>query len=284
MGRRGRGRARCPRRRADARRQLRSHERTIHFVLRPDASVSNRDLPGALDALKSDGALVQTVIGVLSSDEMLRRAAARLRRHARARLRGHVVGTSGQRADRLDGRRARRRRGRRPARRRFRARGRRLRRCELLRLRARAAWAWTRAAQDTGLQRDAARDARAAAGRARSASALVLVELRLEREPIARCDRARAGRRDGAQQSGSPMTGAAGRRRPRELRAGTGAGRRARLLQAALARIEADHAELPWENGVARGLPARRAGGAPHPRRREPRRSDLGRPRPRGGC
>jgi hypothetical protein len=49
---------------------------TIHFVLRPDASVPNRDLPGALDVLKSDGPLVQTVLGVLGSQEMLRRAAA----------------------------------------------------------------------------------------------------------------------------------------------------------------------------------------------------------------
>ena len=52
------------------------HERTVHLVLRPDSSVSSRDLPGALEVLKSDGALVQTVLGALSSDEMLRRAAA----------------------------------------------------------------------------------------------------------------------------------------------------------------------------------------------------------------
>lgn len=51
-------------------------ERTIHFVLRPDASVPDRELPGALDVLKSDGALVQTVLGVLDGDELLRRAAA----------------------------------------------------------------------------------------------------------------------------------------------------------------------------------------------------------------
>jgi hypothetical protein len=55
------------------------HERTIHLVLRPDSSVSSRFLPGALEVLKSDGALVQTVIGVLSSDEMVRRAAATAR-------------------------------------------------------------------------------------------------------------------------------------------------------------------------------------------------------------
>jgi hypothetical protein len=54
---------------------------TIHFVLRPDASVPDRDLPGALDVLKSDGPLVQTVIGVLGSQEMLRRAAADARVH-----------------------------------------------------------------------------------------------------------------------------------------------------------------------------------------------------------
>ena len=52
------------------------HRTTIHFVLRPNGAVANRDLPGALDALKSDGPLVQTVIGVLGSHEMLRRAAA----------------------------------------------------------------------------------------------------------------------------------------------------------------------------------------------------------------
>ena len=35
--------------------------------MRPDASVTNDDLPGTLDALKSDGTLVQTVIGVLAA-------------------------------------------------------------------------------------------------------------------------------------------------------------------------------------------------------------------------
>jgi hypothetical protein len=49
---------------------------TIHFVLRPNASVPNRDLPNALDVLKSDGPLVQTVLDVLGSQEMLRRGAA----------------------------------------------------------------------------------------------------------------------------------------------------------------------------------------------------------------
>ena len=56
--------------------QADEHERTVHFVLRPDVSVSNDDLPGALDALESDGPLVQSVIGVVGGDEMLRRAAA----------------------------------------------------------------------------------------------------------------------------------------------------------------------------------------------------------------
>ena len=55
--------------------QADEHERTVHFVLRPDTSVSNDDLPGALDALESDGPLVQSVIGVVGGDEMLRRAA-----------------------------------------------------------------------------------------------------------------------------------------------------------------------------------------------------------------
>ena len=52
------------------------HRTKIHFVLRPDASVTNDDLPGTLDALKSDGTLVQTVIGVLRNRAILRRAAA----------------------------------------------------------------------------------------------------------------------------------------------------------------------------------------------------------------
>jgi hypothetical protein len=48
----------------------------IQFVLRPDASVTNDDLPGTLEALKSDGTLVQTVIGVMRNRAILRRAAA----------------------------------------------------------------------------------------------------------------------------------------------------------------------------------------------------------------
>jgi hypothetical protein len=52
------------------------HRTTIHFVLRPDASLPNKDLPNALEELKSDGPLVQTVIGVLGSQDLLRRAAA----------------------------------------------------------------------------------------------------------------------------------------------------------------------------------------------------------------
>ena len=55
------------------------HERTIHLVLRPDSSVPGSNLPGALEVLKSDGALVQTVLGALSSDEMVRRAAVAAR-------------------------------------------------------------------------------------------------------------------------------------------------------------------------------------------------------------
>src|SRR4051812_30032689 len=52
------------------------HQTRIQFVLRPDASVTNDDLPGTLDALKSDGTLVQTVIGVLRNRAILNRAAA----------------------------------------------------------------------------------------------------------------------------------------------------------------------------------------------------------------
>ncbi len=49
---------------------------TIKFVMRPDASVSTHDQPAALDALKSDSPLVQTVIGVLGSRSMLRQGAS----------------------------------------------------------------------------------------------------------------------------------------------------------------------------------------------------------------
>lgn len=55
------------------------HQRTIHFVLRPAASVSDSDFPGELDALKSDGSLVPTITGVIGGDGMLRRAAANAR-------------------------------------------------------------------------------------------------------------------------------------------------------------------------------------------------------------
>src|SRR5215208_3977580 len=51
------------------------HKTRVQFVLRPDASVTNDDLPGTLEALKSDGTLVQTVIGVLRNRAILRRAA-----------------------------------------------------------------------------------------------------------------------------------------------------------------------------------------------------------------
>jgi hypothetical protein len=52
------------------------HSTQIHFVLRPDASVTNDELPGTLDALKSDGTLVQTVLGVLRNRAILRRGAS----------------------------------------------------------------------------------------------------------------------------------------------------------------------------------------------------------------
>ena len=55
--------------------QADEHHRTIHLVLQPDRAVSDDDLPGTLDALESDGPLVQTVIGVLGSDGTLRRVA-----------------------------------------------------------------------------------------------------------------------------------------------------------------------------------------------------------------
>ncbi|MEA2456224.1 MAG: hypothetical protein QOI45_2486, partial [Thermoleophilaceae bacterium] len=51
------------------------HRATVEFVLRPDVSVTNSDLPGTLDALKSDSPLVHTVVGVLRSRAILRRAA-----------------------------------------------------------------------------------------------------------------------------------------------------------------------------------------------------------------
>jgi hypothetical protein len=49
---------------------------TIRFVLRPDTSVTNGDLPGTLDALGPDGTLVQTVLGVVRDRSMLRQAAS----------------------------------------------------------------------------------------------------------------------------------------------------------------------------------------------------------------
>lgn len=49
---------------------------TIRFVLRPDTSVTNGDLPGTLDALSPDGTLVQTVLGVVRDRSMLRQAAS----------------------------------------------------------------------------------------------------------------------------------------------------------------------------------------------------------------
>jgi hypothetical protein len=48
---------------------------TIRFVLRPDTSVSQGDVPGTLDALSPDGTLVQTVLGVVRDRSMLRQAA-----------------------------------------------------------------------------------------------------------------------------------------------------------------------------------------------------------------
>ncbi len=51
------------------------HQTTVKFVMRPDAAVSTHDQPAALDALKSDSPLVQTVIGVLGSRSMLRKGA-----------------------------------------------------------------------------------------------------------------------------------------------------------------------------------------------------------------
>ena len=63
---------------------------TIKFVMRPDASVSTHDLPAALDALKSDSPLVQTVIGVLGSRVDAQTGRHRGRREARARLLGRV--------------------------------------------------------------------------------------------------------------------------------------------------------------------------------------------------
>jgi hypothetical protein len=52
------------------------HRTTIKFVLRPNDSVSTDDLPGTLDALKSDSPLVHTVAGLLRTRAMLQRAAA----------------------------------------------------------------------------------------------------------------------------------------------------------------------------------------------------------------
>ncbi len=51
------------------------HQTTVRFVMRPDAAISNNDLPGTLEALRSDGPLIQTVVDVLDSRAMLERAA-----------------------------------------------------------------------------------------------------------------------------------------------------------------------------------------------------------------
>ena len=51
------------------------HRQTVNFVLHPAASYPRRDVPSAVDVLRADGPLVQTVLGVLDSDEMVRRAA-----------------------------------------------------------------------------------------------------------------------------------------------------------------------------------------------------------------
>jgi hypothetical protein len=51
------------------------HARTVHFVLHPDGTFNKGDVPSAVEVLRADGPLAQTVLGVLSSDEILRRAA-----------------------------------------------------------------------------------------------------------------------------------------------------------------------------------------------------------------
>ena len=80
---------------------------TIKFVMRPDASVSTHDLPAALDALKSDSPLVQTVIGVLGSRVHAQTERNRGRRDPPTRLLGRRGGGAGQHADQLDRDRAR---------------------------------------------------------------------------------------------------------------------------------------------------------------------------------
>ncbi|MDQ1520791.1 MAG: hypothetical protein QOI55_1864 [Actinomycetota bacterium] len=52
-----------------------SYARTSHFVLHPRSGTSVTDARNAVDVSHQDGPLVQTVLRVLSSDEMRRRAA-----------------------------------------------------------------------------------------------------------------------------------------------------------------------------------------------------------------
>ena len=52
-----------------------SYGRTVHFVLHPASTLSEDQVPAAVDGLRPDGSLLQTVLHVLSSDQLSRSAA-----------------------------------------------------------------------------------------------------------------------------------------------------------------------------------------------------------------
>lgn len=50
-----------------------THTRTTDLILHPDGTVAPSDIPLAIDALRSDGPLVQTALQLLESDDLLQR-------------------------------------------------------------------------------------------------------------------------------------------------------------------------------------------------------------------
>ena len=220
------------------------HERTIHLVLRPDSSVSSRYLPGALEVLKSDGALVQTVLGALSSDEMVRRAAAAARvrlapgyaitssaRPGSALIDSTVAGPDAAIVDRLA--------------------------AGFARVAADyvatsySAYALEPLGMDPGGQDTRLRPTQVMMLAVLLGGALgvgvVLLELRLEREPIAQVRTAPDG------PPRSVWVADDGRCRATTSKGSPCRNRRlddSDYCKLHLARFEADHAELSWENGV----------------------------------
>jgi hypothetical protein len=56
-----------------------SHERTVHFVLHPASESSVGDVTEGIDVSRQDGPLVQTILKVLGSSDLLERAAREVR-------------------------------------------------------------------------------------------------------------------------------------------------------------------------------------------------------------